>query len=88
MTIGPNVKVKGDMKFEGLLKIEGTVEGQIAAPNEVMLFYTLLQYIICMLFSLIWYWHLLVLLMVILLDYMKYLLMVKLMEIFVWNILL
>ena len=35
MKIGPNVKVKGDMKFEGLLKIDGTVEGQIAAPIEV-----------------------------------------------------
>ncbi len=35
MIIGVNVKVKGDMKFEGLIKIEGHIDGRVAAPLEV-----------------------------------------------------
>lgn len=37
MVIGPQVRVKGDMKFEGLLQIDGAVEGQLIAPSEVSL---------------------------------------------------
>jgi len=34
MAITENVKVKGDLKFENLLRIDGTVEGTIAAPPK------------------------------------------------------
>lgn len=34
MTIGLGVSVKGGMKFEGFLRIEGSVEGQIVAPKD------------------------------------------------------
>jgi cytoskeletal protein CcmA (bactofilin family) len=35
MVIGPKNKMKGDIKFEGLLRVEGNIEGSIIAPIEV-----------------------------------------------------
>lgn len=34
MSIGVGVAVKGGMKFEGYLRIDGSVDGQIVAPRE------------------------------------------------------
>jgi nicotinamidase/pyrazinamidase len=34
MTIGEQVSVKGDMKFENLLRIDGTVQGNLNAPKS------------------------------------------------------
>jgi cytoskeletal protein CcmA (bactofilin family) len=38
MVIGSNIKVKGDMKFDGLLRIDGNVDGQLISPVEVKIF--------------------------------------------------
>jgi cytoskeletal protein CcmA (bactofilin family) len=35
MIIGSKNKMKGDIKFEGILRIDGTLEGNIIAPYEV-----------------------------------------------------
>ena len=35
MLVGIDVKVKGGMKFEGFLRIDGSVDGQIVAPLKV-----------------------------------------------------
>ena len=35
MIIGSKNKVKGNIKFEGLLRIDGTIEGRIIAPLDV-----------------------------------------------------
>lgn len=35
MIIGSKNKVKGNIKFEGLLRIDGTIDGRIIAPLDV-----------------------------------------------------
>lgn len=35
MVIGSKNKMKGDIKFEGVLRIDGALEGNIIAPIEV-----------------------------------------------------
>jgi cytoskeletal protein CcmA (bactofilin family) len=35
MIIGSKNKMKGDIKFEGILRIDGVLEGNIIAPIEV-----------------------------------------------------
>lgn len=36
MIIGSKNKIKGDIKFEGTLRIDGNIEGRIIAPKEVI----------------------------------------------------
>ena len=40
MLVGQDVKVQGELKFEGLLRIDGSVDGLIIAPKEVLLLNT------------------------------------------------
>lgn len=35
MVIGSKNKIKGDIKFEGILRIDGHIEGRVIAPKEV-----------------------------------------------------
>ena len=35
MVIGSKSKMKGDIKFEGILRIDGILEGRIISPLEV-----------------------------------------------------
>ena len=34
MVINLGMKVKGDLKFDGLLRLEGEIEGQLVAPLD------------------------------------------------------
>jgi cytoskeletal protein CcmA (bactofilin family) len=35
MIIGARNKVKGDIKFDGILRIDGTIDGRMIAPLDV-----------------------------------------------------
>lgn len=35
MVVGSKNKVKGNIKFEGLIRIEGSVEGQLVSSHDV-----------------------------------------------------